>query len=205
MTIESPQPNSTANQVEGTTATAETVEVFAQDLMEEIKNEIRTTKSSIEQEAETTGEANEKQCNNIVSEIQRSCRDAKKPHVIIAISILLQRGATSPKTPGNKQISFGTATITVDTIRKACKNEKCTTRQFARGMKNIVISVMENLGEAAPDGNLAKLFKTDVKNVTKQELIWASDFQTYNENCPDKVKNWLLENYKERFKKRINE
>jgi hypothetical protein len=30
---------------------------------------------------------------------------------------------------------------------------------------------------------------------------WCSNFQTTNPNCPEKVRNWLLKNFKERFKR----
>lgn len=42
--------------------------------------------------------------------------------------------------------------------------------------------------------------KLELGNVTKEEAVWASDFNTYNDNCPERVKNWLLKNYRKRFR-----
>lgn len=57
------------------------------------------------------------------------------------------------------------------------------------------------LGEQAPVGNLAKTMKMEVSDLSREDAVWASDFQTYNENCPEKVKNWLIKNYRQRFRK----
>ncbi len=56
------------------------------------------------------------------------------------------------------------------------------------------------LGDDAPEENLAKTMKLEVKNVTQEKALWASDFQTYNENCPSRVRNWLVKNYRARFR-----
>jgi hypothetical protein len=63
---------------------------------------------------------------------------------------LLQRGATSPKTPGGTKMVMGSTTITVDLIRKHCRNERITVRQFARGIKQEIMDIMLTLGESAP-------------------------------------------------------
>ena len=59
---------------------------------------------------------------------------------------------------------------------------------------------MTTLGDQAPEGNLARSMRLDLSRVTIEEAIWASDFQTYNPNCPTRVKNWLVKNYRARFR-----
>ena len=60
---------------------------------------------------------------------------------------------------------------------------------------------MVAMGEHAPEGNLPKSFKLATRKVTHEEAVWASDFQTYNNRCPSRVKNWLVKNYRERFRR----
>ena len=64
------------------------------------------------------------------------------------------------------------------------------------------MDILLNLGDSAPEGNLSRTIKLELKNLSKEDLVWASDFQTYNPNCPSRVKNWLVKNYKERFRKK---
>lgn len=74
--------------------------------------------------------------------------------------------------------AFGNATVDVDSIRRACRGNKVTVTLFARGLKDQIIDLMLSLGDAAPAGNLAKTLKLYMKNVTHEEAVWASDFQT---------------------------
>ena len=152
--------------------------------------------------SETSGEANPETCSKILESIAKQAdKNAKPFEVFFCVSCLLQRGATSPKTPSGTKFEYGGAGITVEQIRKACRDHKTTVRQFARGIKSQIIEVMIRLGDSAPEGNLSKAMKLDLKNVTQDEAIWASDFQTYNNECPTRVKNWLVKNYQARFRK----
>jgi hypothetical protein len=67
-------------------------------------------------------------------------------------------------------------------------------------MKNPFVKWLLALGDQAPVGNLARTMKLEMKNVTHEEAVWASDFQTYNPECPDRVRNWLVKNYRSRFR-----
>jgi len=155
-------------------------------------------------QSDNTGEASQEQCKKVLTRISKESGDQTiilPQHVMFATTCLLQRGATSPRTPAATKMIFGTATVTVDLVRKACREERLTVRQFARGMKDRIADIMLAMGEQAPEGNLAKSFKLETRNVTHEEAIWASDFQTYNNRCPSRVKNWLVKNYRERFRK----
>lgn len=149
------------------------------------------------------GEAPKAVCAKILTHIGREAgTNASPADVFSATAFLLQKGATSPRTPGNKRMEYGTAAVSVDLIRKACRMENNTTvRQFARGIKEKAIELFLYLGEFAPEGNLAKNMKLDLRNVTHEEALWASDFQTYNEDCPFRVRKWLTMNYRARFRK----
>lgn len=77
-----------------------------------------------------------------------------RDHTFTAVAILIQKGATSPKTPGQTKYIIGTATVTVDMIRKWTK--KITVRQLARGLKTEIMELLTPLGDQAPEGNQSK-------------------------------------------------
>lgn len=80
--------------------------------------------------------------------------------------------------------------------------EKIKVRQFARGLKERIIRLMIMIGEANYiPGNLSRTMKLEMTKVTHIEALWASDFQTYNPECPTRVRNWLVKNYRSRFRK----
>jgi len=174
------------------------------DIFEQAKEMAVNEASNIDKalgESRSVGEASPEKCNKVIEGIAKELgSNAQLTHIFFVVSFLLQRGATSDKTPGTTKIAYGTATVTVEMIKKHCRTEKITARQFARGLKQKIAEFMLTLGAEAPEGNLAKTMKLEIKNPTKEELIWASDFQTYNENCPARVKNWLVKNYRQRFR-----
>nr|YP_009492181.1 hypothetical protein [Pseudopediastrum integrum]AWI68802.1 hypothetical protein [Pseudopediastrum integrum] len=147
------------------------------------------------------GEASKETCKNILLKIQQVSKSKNIGDVTVSVSILLQKGATSPKTAGNQKSSWGSTTIDVEMIRNACKVNSVTVRQFARGMKDIVANQMRSLGNFGAKGNLSRKASLEIENMTTEEEIWASDFQTYNPNCPARVKKWLVKNFESRFSK----
>jgi hypothetical protein len=84
-------------------------------------------------------------------------------------------------------------------LRNACKTAGITVRKLARGIRDDVIKVAMKHGI---EGNLSKNYKLENPNFDPQDLIWVSDFQTFSENpaMPENVRQWLLENYRSRFK-----
>jgi len=150
---------------------------------------------------DTNGEASEFTCSTVLTEIKaKAGANATMGQVFLCVAMLLQKGGTSPKTPGTQMYKYGNASVTVEIIRNACRSHKCTVRQLARGLKDQIIDLMIELGSDAPSGNLAKSMMLELKEVSKEEAIWASDFQTYNERCPFKVRSWLVRNYRLRFR-----
>jgi len=105
--------------------------------------------------SENRGEASPEVCSRVLANIGKEAGEQSKIRpfeVYFSFACFLQRGATSPRTPGNNKLSFGNATGTVDIIRRACRTEKITVRQFARGLKSQIADTMMALGD--PEGNL---------------------------------------------------
>lgn len=112
---------------------------------------------------------------------------------------MVQEGATSPKYAGSRLVTDYGVVIKVDDFRASLKSAGLTARKFARGVKDDVIKVAKT---HRLEGNLSKSYKLDFPDYDTQDLPWVSDFQTFSENpaIPERVKNWLLENYRNRFR-----
>lgn len=118
---------------------------------------------------------------------------------LLSTAHLVQIGATSPKFAATRIISDYGLDIKAGDLRDACNKNGTTVRKYARGIRNTVIKVASNFGL---EGNLAKSYKLENPGCDRQDLIWASDFQTFSDNeaMPESVKLWLLDNYRRRFK-----
>lgn len=175
---------------------------FFDDILKEARESASTEyEKSIAGTEKVSGEAPIEVCQLVLEGIKEDAgKGATVGNTFSATAILLQKGATSPRTPGGTKIAFGTAEVTVDVIRKHCKKNKITVRQFARGLKEKIMEFLLILGDNAPEGNQARSFRLENKNVTREEAIWASDFNTYHEGCPERVKAWLIYSYRRRFR-----
>lgn len=149
---------------------------------------------------ETAGESSEGANDRIIKGIAKECR-VSESEALVGAACILQRGGTSRNAPTTMKMEFPFGTVTLDAIRRQCRATNDTkVRQFARGIKDEIIEIMKFLGQDAPDGNLAKTMRLD-KDLTKEYAIWCSDFQTYNRQCPDEVRSWLVKNYRNRFRR----
>nr|YP_009364072.1 hypothetical protein [Pediastrum duplex]AQU64446.1 hypothetical protein [Pediastrum duplex] len=112
---------------------------------------------------------------------------------------LCQQGATSPKYAENARVTIYGIDLRVGDLRQACIIHKTTVRKLARALQNDIVKVATI---RMMEGNLSKLYKLENPNYNKQDLVWVSDFQTFNDNTamPDHVRTWLLENYRNRFR-----
>lgn len=115
---------------------------------------------------------------------------------------LLQMGAASPKFDPNKSYTSGSITLDNKTLKKAINDTDAslTPRKLARALRDQIAEVA--LGSKIP-GNLSKTYQLQHPNAQLSDLIWVSDFQTFNNNnsIPTEVKEWLLNNYNNRFEK----
>jgi hypothetical protein len=121
-----------------------------------------------------SGEATKDVCISTLKRIQKEAtlKDKIVPtfsQVFCATAILLQKGATSPQSPGRTKMMVGTTSVTIEMIRKGIAVEKITVRKFARGMKDEIVDWLLSLRDRAPEGNLARSMKLDLKNVTHEE------------------------------------
>lgn len=119
--------------------------------------------------------------------------------VLVSSAYLLQIGATSPKFATSRKISKFDVELSVGELKEACSGVGITPRKMARGIRDYILKVAYRYNLK---GNLSKNYKLENPNCDRQDLIWASDFQTFSENpsMPDHVRVWLLENFRSRFR-----
>jgi hypothetical protein len=185
----------------GESSTQEAKEFSLEDLSNDAQDLVRSGAVKVET-SHTVGETTRETCTKIVMIINANAGKGAQPkETFAAIALLLQKGATSPKAPGNQAIKVGSAVVTTDMIRSACRQEKVTVRQLARALKDDIIDLMLAMGDNAPAGNLARTMLLEVNNLSLEDKLWASDFQTYNERLPVRVRASLVRNYRARFRR----
>lgn len=150
-------------------------------------------------EINSAGEASEARIQNVLRKIAFEIGTEDIASIYICVALLIQMGATAPAMPRDTKITYEGVTVNVGMLSRHCKSEKVTIRQVARKLKSAIPKIVMTMGDGAPEGNLAKQMRLELKGVTNEEAIWASDFQTYNEECPERVRNWLVKDYRNKF------
>lgn len=119
---------------------------------------------------------------------------------------VVQQGGSN-KLNNNKNITFEmdkiklTSTELHEAINKATinlkKKKNYTVRQFCRTMGD---EIAEFAAIMELEGDLTQKMRLDVSDLSPEDAIWCSNFQTRNPNCPKKVKDWLVSNFKQHFR-----
>jgi hypothetical protein len=152
------------------------------------------------QEEGSVGQLTETQKGRVVEDLCVATKGGETD-VMIVIAILLQKGATSKKQLAKVTEEWNDVKISTGMLRNACSSHKVTVRKLARAISSDVIGIMKSMKEHAYPGNLAKRYLLENPDAKIEELIWVSDFQTFNPECPEKIKEWLTKDFNERFKK----
>jgi hypothetical protein len=114
------------------------------------------------------------------------------------ITGVLQLGGSNKKTGNAVSYNLGEYSLSArqlnNFIKKIIKNG--TNRQLARTLADEIaeIAIVLNI-----PGDLHSQMLLEFPNLTETEKIWCSNFQTQNPNCPEKVKKWLVDNFRSRF------
>ena len=120
----------------------------------------------------------------------------------LGICELLQKGAVSPKFEKSRKAELFEGNLTAGNILDALRevDRSLTPRKLARAIRAEIYEVAQ--AWSIP-GNLSKKYLQAFPDATIQEQVWASDFHTFSDdpNMPERVKNWLIENYTGRFEK----
>lgn len=137
--------------------------------------------------------------NHIHNSINKKTQEKSTPQdTALATCILLQKGGTATGMKSSASCTFKTAKVTKKELNEACNSAKITPRKLARALSSKIANISLILDIP---GNQSKNYRLDNPNCTSEDLVWASDFQTFNPECPEQIRNWLVTNYKRRFSK----
>ncbi len=117
---------------------------------------------------------------------------------MVAIAGLCQLGATNRNAGKSLKYTYKSRSLTVGDLWQACQQAKRngTPRQFARANASFIAKIALKLSET---GDLARQMLLDVPNMTIENEIRCSNFQSANPDCPDQVRTWLRFNFQKHF------
>ena len=117
----------------------------------------------------------------------------------LALSIICQKGGTSKKAQGTVYAIVDGKKTDLNTIRKIMreKGHNFTLRQWARTNATEIYEVCSYF---SIEGDLSKKIARNRPSVTQDEKYWLSNFQMDNPNCPQSVRDLLMDHYKTLFK-----
>jgi hypothetical protein len=146
-----------------------------------------------------TGRMTQDQCDNIVQNLTLSKKFKNDNDTMTAISGLCQIGGTNRAASAKVTFTYASITLSAEDLNNAIKKETSngTIRQFARTMCNTIYDFAQRLNEP---GDLSRQMRIEYPDMTMEEAIWCSNFQTQNPNCPQRVQKWLKDNFQNRFK-----
>jgi len=119
--------------------------------------------------------------------------------LLILITILLQGGGSNKNAGNSVNANYEGYTLTSKQLLEIIQQfkKKGTIRQYARGIANEIQKVASIL---EIEGDLAHQMRLDYPDLSIEDAVWCSNFQTRNSNCPENVRFWLNDNHKNRFK-----
>jgi hypothetical protein len=119
--------------------------------------------------------------------------------LLILITILLQGGGSNKNAGNSVNAIYEGHTLTSKQLLEIIQQfkKKGTIRQYARGIADEIQTVASIL---EIEGDLAHQMKLDYPDLSIEDSVWCSNFQTRNSNCPENVRSWLNDNHKKRFK-----
>lgn len=119
---------------------------------------------------------------------------------MILITGLVQNGGSNKNAGQSTFFNYVNNTLNANEFSNMITliSKNATIRQFCRTMAEDIANFALMLGLR---GDLSKQMELSRLNATEEELIWCSNFQTRNPKCPVKVREWLVDNLHNRFKK----
>lgn len=160
-------------------------------------SEIESVNLQEEYEVRTISSLSDKAASDVVELVikKKKCTETM---ALLLITGLLQKGGTNKSAGSNTSFSCGNYSLNAQELQNIVLsvNNKATNRKLARTLCNEIaqIALAVNI-----EGDLANQMRYDHPDLTTTEAVWCSNFQTTNPNCPSKVRDWLVNNYKNRF------
>jgi hypothetical protein len=162
-------------------------------VLSEIENENFANKLDLR----TTSALNDETALKVVETIEKK-KDCSTTVALLLVAGVVQRGGTNKSAGTSTNFEFNGKTLNAQELQNIVTSlsNKGTNRQLARALSNEIAEVAL---AANIEGDLANQMRYDHPDLTTTEAVWCSNFQTTNPNCPPKVRDWLVNNYKNRF------
>jgi hypothetical protein len=171
--------------------------IYLENKFNIVLSELENKDLKNKQNLRTTSSLNEEVTAMVVDAIEKkkACTTTK---AILLIAGVVQRGGTNKSARSNTSFSYEGLTLNAQELQSIVTSisSKGTNRQLARSLSNEIahISLAMNI-----EGDLANQMRYDHPDLTTTEAVWCSNFQTTNPGCPPKVREWLVNDYKNRF------
>ena len=139
--------------------------------------------------------------DEILENIKKTFNLTSREEAVVVIALLFQQGGTARGCDGNMAIVIFQRTIKLADIRKILKLNSCNKaeRKLARSLASEIQQIA--LIMETPGNLFSKIQKTNIdQKFTLEEKTWMSDFQSENQDCPPKIRTFILETFKRKTK-----
>lgn len=146
----------------------------------------------------STGLMSEAEVQKVVEYCKEKGKFENVNQTMVALAGLCQIGATNKNAGKMISYTYMDKTIGAKDFWDACQQAKRngTPRQFARTNSSLIAKIALQLQEP---GDLSRQMTLDKADITMEEMVWCSNFQSANPDCPEEVRNWLRDNFHKRF------
>lgn len=133
----------------------------------------------------------------LVAGVVEKCNMVEQ-EALASIAIICQKGGTSKKAQGTVYSVVNGKRLDLNMIRNIMRETGCTftLRQWARTNATNIYEVAKIFDI---EGDLAKKIARNSPEVTQDEKYWISNFQMDNTDCPQNIREMLLNHYKVLF------
>ncbi len=116
-----------------------------------------------------------------------------REHTLMAIAGLAQSGGSNENAKSSSSYTYAGKTLTSTDLKTYINLQvkKGTIRQLCRTLASEIAAIAHAMGE---EGDLAHQMRKKHANLSFEEAVWCSNFQTGNPDCPVKIRNYLMEN-----------
>lgn len=135
--------------------------------------------------------------NLLITELSKKLSCSQET-AFVGTCLICQRGGTAKRAQGNIFVVIDGIRFELNLIRQVMNDNKIksTLRQFARTHADKIFNISYRFGV---EGDLAKKISRRYPSLDQLEKTWLSNFQMDNPNCPENVKNILMEHYEYLF------
>jgi len=161
-------------------------------------HKIQQIANDIKKNCKALNKIDETIIDKIIEEIRDKLKIESKEEALVLITGVLQKGGSNKNALNSVKFEHNNKVLSAQELQQVVNKiqKNLTNRQFAKAIANDIakISLLLEI-----EGDLSNQIKYEYPNLSIQEAVWCSNFQTTNSDCPAKIRNWLVKNYRNRF------